>query len=37
MTKLKRIESLQEIRKEGGAQLKGGTQFWGPMSKYKKS
>ena len=35
-TKLKRFVSLQEIKKEGGAQLKGGTKFWGPKSKYRK-
>ena len=35
-TKLKRFQSFQEIKKEGGVQLKGGTKFWGPKSKYKK-
>jgi hypothetical protein len=35
-TKLKRFQSLQEIKKEGGAQLKRGTKFWGPKSKYRK-
>ena len=34
-TKLKRFQSLQEIKKEGGAQLKGGTQFWGPKYDFR--
>ena len=35
-TKLKRFVSLQEIKKEGGAQLKGGTKFWGPKYDFRK-
>ena len=35
-TKLNRFQSLQEIKKEGGVRLKGGTKFWGPKSKYRK-
>src|SRR2546425_6752288 len=35
-TKLKRFVSSQEIKKEGRAQLKRGTKFWGPKSKYRK-
>src|SRR3989442_15847088 len=35
-TKLKRFVSLQEIKKEGRAQLKGGTKFWGPKYDFRK-
>ena len=34
-TKLNRFQSLQEIKKEGGAQLKGGTKFWGPKYEFR--
>ena len=34
-TKLKRFQSFQEIEKEGGAQLKGGTKFWGPKYEFR--
>ena len=36
-TKLNGFQSFQEIKKEGRAQLKGGTKFWGPKSKYRKA
>ena len=33
---MKRIESLQEIRKEGRAQLETDRKFWGSMYEFRK-